>query len=137
VQNFFSFVRPELVCYVIDERDEVIGFGVNMPTLSWAFRKAKGRLFPFGWAYILYSLYHYDTIDLYINGVHPDWQNRGIHSLYYVALNHSLIRHNVKTAIATPQLENNTNAIGIWDNYEKEFYMRTRCYIKNFTLRTH
>ncbi|MDR0581389.1 MAG: hypothetical protein LBG31_00325 [Prevotellaceae bacterium] len=132
VQNFFSFIRPELVCYVLNEQDEVIGFGVNMPTLSHAFRKAKGRIFPFGWAYMLHALYRYDTIDLYINGVHPDWHNRGIHSLYYVALNNEFIRHGVKTAIATPQLESNINAVGIWDNYEKELYMRTRCYIKNY-----
>jgi hypothetical protein len=103
-----------------------------MPTLSRAFQRAKGRLFPFGWVYLLRALRRYDTIDLYINGVHPDWHNRGIHSLYYVAMNNSYIRYGVQTAIATPQLESNINAVGIWDNYEKEFYMRTRCYIKRW-----
>ncbi|MDR2361390.1 MAG: N-acetyltransferase [Prevotellaceae bacterium] len=131
VKAYFPFVRPELVCFIIDEKDDVIGLGLSMPTLSRAFQKAKGKLFPFGWFHILQALRKYDTIDLYFNGVHPDWQHRGIHSLYYVAMNKAYIRRGVKIAISTPQLEENINAVGIWDNYEKEFYMRTRCYIKN------
>jgi hypothetical protein len=130
IKNYFSFVRPELVCFVIDANDDVVGFGISFPSLSKAFQKAKGRLFPFGFIHILKALRNYSEIDLYFNGVHPDWQNRGIHSLYYVALNRSYIKYNVKVAISSSQLETNTNAVGIWDNYEKELLFRTRCYIK-------
>jgi hypothetical protein len=130
VKAYFPFIRPELACFILDEQDNVVGFGLSMPTLSRAFQNARGKLFPFGWVHIMWALNQYDTIDLYFNGVHPSWQNRGIHSLYYVAMNNAYIRQGVKTAIATPQLDSNINAVGIWDNYEKEFYMRTRCYIK-------
>jgi hypothetical protein len=130
IKAYFPFLRPELACFILDENDDIAGFGLSMPTLSRAFQKAKGKLLPFGWFHILRALNKYDTIDLYFNGVHPSWQNRGVHSLYYVAMNNAYISRGVKIAIATPQLENNINAVGIWDNYEKEFYMRTRCYIK-------
>ena len=76
------------------------------------------------------SLYSYSEIDLYVNGVLPEWQHRGLHSLYYVAMNESYIQHRVKIAISSSQLETNINALGIWDNYEKELLFRTRCYIK-------
>ena len=128
---YFSFVRPELVCFIVDEKEEVVGFGITFPSLSVAFQKAKGRLFPFGFIHILKALRNYDTIDLYFNGVHPDWQHRGIHSLYYAALNEQYIKYGVKTAISTGQLETNINAVGIWDNYKKEPYLRTRCFIKD------
>jgi GNAT superfamily N-acetyltransferase len=130
IKNYFLFARPELVCFILDEKDDIVGFGVSFPSFSDAFRKAKGRLFPFGWYHILKAFRNYSEIDLYFNGVHPDWQNRGIHSLYYVALNKSYIKHNVRVAISSSQLETNTNAIGIWDNYEKELLFRNRCYIK-------
>jgi hypothetical protein len=130
IKSFFSFIRPELLCFILDDKDNVIGFGLSMPTLSRAFQKAKGRLFPFGFIPILKSLYKYSDIDLYVNGVLPEWQHRGIHSLYYVAMNESYIRHRVKIAISSSQLETNVNALGIWENYEKEFLFRTRCYIK-------
>ncbi len=130
IKSYFGFARPELICFVLDENDDMVGFGVSFPSLSNAFRKAKGKLFPFGWYHILKALRNYSEIDLYFNGVHPDWQNRGIHSLYYVALNKSYIKHNVRVAISSSQLETNTNAVGIWDNYEKELLFRNRCYVK-------
>jgi len=128
---YFNFARPELLCFLTDENEEVVGFGICFPSLSEAFQKAKGRLFPFGFIHILKALNHYDEIDLYFNGVVPDWQQKGIHSLYYVAMNEVAIARGVKTAISTGQLETNINAVGIWDNYEKELYFRTRCYIKD------
>ena len=130
IKAYVPFMRPELACFVIDSDDNIVGFGLSMPTLSRAFQKAKGKLFPFGWFHIFRALNKYDTVDLYFNGVHPDWQNKGIHSLYYVAMNKSYIEHNTMVAISSSQLETNTNAVGIWDNYEKEFLFRTRCFIK-------
>lgn len=128
---YFGFARPELLCFILDEKDNLVGFGIIFPSLSKAFKKAKGHLFPFGFMHILKALKKYDTIDLYFNGVHPDWQNKGIHSLYYSAMNEAAIRLGVKTAITTGQLETNINAVGIWDNYDREPYLRTRCFIKD------
>ncbi|MDR0566603.1 MAG: hypothetical protein LBG47_06165 [Prevotellaceae bacterium] len=127
---FFSFIRPELLCFILDDGDNVVGFGLSMPTLSRAFQKARGKLFPFGFIHILKSLYRYSEIDLYVNGVLPEWQRRGVHSLYYVAMNEMYIKRRITTAISSSQLETNANALGIWDNYEKELLFRTRCYIK-------
>ncbi len=112
-------------------KDEVIAFGVSMPSLSHAFQKAKGRLFPLGIFHIWRALKKTEFIDLYLNGVHPDWQKRGIHSLFYVEMNKAYIRNKCRIAISNPQLENNTNAVGIWDKYDGKPYIRRRCYIKS------
>ncbi|MDR1730140.1 MAG: GNAT family N-acetyltransferase [Prevotellaceae bacterium] len=133
IKNYFTFINPKLVCLIVDENDEVVGFGISMPSLSRAFQKAKGKLFPFGFIHILKALNKTDEIDLYLNGVHPDWQKRGIHSLYYVEMNKAYIRNNVKTAISNQQLESNTAAVSAWDIYEKEQYIRRRCYTKKLT----
>lgn len=128
---YFGFARPELLCFILDENDDVVAFGIIFPSLSKAFKKANGRIFPFGFIHLLKALKKYDTIDLYFNGVHPDWQNKGIHSLYYAAMNQVAIEKGIEVAITTGQLEVNTNAVGVWDNYEHEDYFRTRCYIKD------
>ena len=130
IKNYFSFINPKLVCFVIDESDEVVAFGISMPTLSRAYQKAKGKLFPFGFIHILRALNNLDEIDLYLNGVHPDWQKKGIHSLYYVEMNKAYIRNNVKVAISNQQLESNFQAVNVWNNYDKEPYLRRRCYVK-------
>ncbi|HOI27300.1 MAG TPA: N-acetyltransferase [Paludibacteraceae bacterium] len=130
IKNYFSFINPKLVCFVVDEHDEVVAFGISIPSLSRAFQKAKGKLFPFGFIHILRALKKTDAIDLMLNGVHPDWQKRGIHSLYYAEMNKAYIANKVKIAISNQQLESNINAVRVWDNYEKEPYIRRRCYSK-------
>lgn len=130
IKDYFSFVNPQFICLVVDEKDEVIAFGISMSTLSRAFQKAKGSLFPFGWFHILRAMNKTDEIDLYLNGVHPDWQKRGVHSLYYVEMNKAYIRNGVKYAVSNPQLESNMQAVSVWNNYDKEPYLRRRCYNK-------
>jgi ribosomal protein S18 acetylase RimI-like enzyme len=129
-KQYFSFIKPEYVCFIADPSDKIIGFGISMPSLSKALQKAKGRLFPFGFIHILRALRKNDTIDLYLNGVLPEWQNRGVHSLYYSEMNKAYIRNNIRIAVSNPQLESNTHAISAWKSYEKELYIRRRCYRK-------
>lgn len=130
VKDYFSFINPKFVCMVVDEHDEVIAFGVSMSTLSTAFQKAKGNLFPFGFIHLLRALHRTDQVDLYLNGVHPDWQKRGVHALYYTQLNKAYIENHVKLAISNQQLESNIEAVGVWNHYEKKPYIRRRCYNK-------
>ena len=132
-KSYFGFIKAEIVCMVFDERDEMVAFGVSMPTLSKAFQKAKGRLFPFGFIHILRALNKYDQVDLYMNGVRPDWQKKGVASIYYAELNKAYIRLGIKTAISNQQLESNYDAIAMWNNYESEPYLRRRLYLKKLT----
>jgi len=129
VGQYFTFIDPKLVCFIVDEKDDVVAFGVSMPSFSEALRKGKGKLFPFGWYYLLKALKNYDYIDLYLNGVDPDWQNRGVHSLYYAEMNRRYIQLGAKMAIANPQLETN-QASQIWEKYDSRIAIRRRAYIK-------
>lgn len=126
---YFPFVNPKLVSVIVDKQDEVVGFGISMPSLSRAYQKAKGRLFPFGFIHLLRALHNYENIDLYLNGVHPDWQNKGVHSIFYGDMNVHTRELKSKVAICNPQLESNT-ALMVWKHYEHEVYLRRRCYKK-------
>jgi GNAT superfamily N-acetyltransferase len=133
LKNYFGFIKPDFVSFVADSNDKIIGFAISMPSLSRAFQKAKGRLFPFGFIHILKALRKNDLVDLYLTGVHPEWQNKGVHSIFYTDLNKTFISNNIPLAISNPQLESNFHALGVWKNYDKEFYIRRRCYRKMFT----
>lgn len=130
IKQYFAFLNKKLICIVVDENDEVVAFGISMPTLSRALQKAKGKIFPFGWYYLLKALKNYDYIDLYLNGVDPQWQNKGVHSIYYAKMNENYIALNSKMAIANPQLEDN-QAAHIWTKYSSRIAIRRRAYIKD------
>ena len=114
IKEYFPFVNLNFVQFVVDEDDNLVGFGISIPDLTQAYKKANGRLFPFGWYHILHALHHFDTIDLLLNGVHPDWQKRGVHSIYYSDMNEAAIKYGVHTAYTKPQIIGN-EAVKIWE----------------------
>lgn len=131
-KQYFGFIRPEFVSFVIDEHDDVVGFGISMSSLTLALQKCNGKLFPFGFIYILRALKKNDTIDMYLNGVRPDYQARGVNALYYNEMHRAYIKHNVVRAITNPQLEENAKALTIWKNFNGRQHITRRCWIKHF-----
>lgn len=130
IDIYLPFVDLKLTCLVVDETDNVVAFGISMPTLSRALQKSKGKLFPFGWYHLLRALKNYENIDLYLNGVDPDWQNKGVHSIYYSKMNENYISLGAKMALANPQLETN-QAAHIWTKYDSKIAIRRRAYVKH------
>jgi GNAT superfamily N-acetyltransferase len=57
-----------------------------MPNLAEGFRKAKGRLFPFGFIHLIKCLKSSKKLDLLLGAVHPKHQGKGLTALLAVAL---------------------------------------------------
>jgi GNAT superfamily N-acetyltransferase len=129
IKQYFPFLNLKMSCFIVDANDDIVGFGISMPSLSKARKNGNGKLFPFGWVHFLKALKKFDTIDLYLTGVTPEWQNKGIHSLYHAILNQNYIELGVKTAITNPQLENN-EAHWIWLKYNSKVIIRRRIFVK-------
>ena len=132
-KQYFGFIRPEFVSLVIDEKDDVVGFGVTIPDLTHALQKCKGKLFPFGFIHVYRALKKNDAIHMYLIGVHPDYQGRGALALVYSELHKAYIKHGITKATTHSQLENNLKAISIWKNYDSRIYLRRRCWEKHFS----
>ncbi len=129
---YFGFVRPEFVSFVVDQNDEVVGFGISLPSLTRALQKCDGKLFPFGWFYILRAIKKSQIIDMYMNGVRPDYQARGVNALYYNELHRAYIKHGIRKAVTNPQLESNSKALTIWKNFDGRQHLTRRCWIRHF-----
>lgn len=131
IDQYFSMVKPEFVCFVLNKEDEVVGFGISMVSLSKGLIKAKGKLLPFGFIPVLKQLYgKSEVIDMYLNGVRPDYQSKGIHAIYYAELMQAYIDNGIKMAITNPQMETNSRALQLWKHYEHREHIRRRCYNK-------
>lgn len=125
IKQYFPFINLDFVCFVVDQEDNLVAFGLSLPCLGEAFKKANGHLFPFGWFHILRALHKFDSIDLLLNGVHPDWQKRGVHSIYYAEMNGNAIKNNVTWGYTNPQIIGN-EAVKIWDTTYKTDFLMTR-----------
>jgi len=132
LKQYFPFLKLKMICFVIDENDEIVGFGISLPSLSQALKKCKGKLFPFGWFHLLRALRNYKKIDLLLTGVTPEWQNKGVHSIYHANMNKNYLDLGVKIAVTNPQLESN-DAHRIWLKYNSRLLIRRRIFLKEIS----
>ena len=125
-KKYLRLVRPELISMVINKEDQVVGFGVAMPGMGKAMRKAGGRLLPFGFIHLMRAIRQNNSVHLYLVGVHPDYQGKGLLALVYQELHATFVRLGIKIARTHPQLEDNLKAVSIWKNYNSRIYIRRR-----------
>ena len=128
-KQYFSFIRPEYVSLIL-QHDVVVAFAIAIPSLSKALQKAKGRLFPFGYFYLYQALQKNSLVDLYLIGVDPKLQGKGVTALLIKDLGEKLIKNNVTKAVTHPILEQNAKMAFFWRGYRKQIFKRRRCYIK-------
>lgn len=128
-ESFSPFLNDRNSVIILDRQDEPVAFGVTFPSISEALRKCRGRLFPFGWLSLLSALRHCENVDLMINGAAPQWQNTGVSAVVHCAMSDRYKAGGTKWAVTNPQIETN-GAVNIWHRYERELYIRRRCYVK-------
>ena len=132
VKQYFSFIKPDFVPVIVNEENQVVAFGISMPSLSKAFQKNKGRLFPFGFIHILKALKNNPRADLYLTGVRPDYQDKGVNAILISETNKTYKKHKISIVESNPELETNAKVHAQWRLYEKRQHKRRRCYIKHF-----
>jgi hypothetical protein len=130
-RQYFPFINPDFVSFILDERDDVIGFGISMPSLTRALQKCNGRMFPFGFLFILAALRKRDLVDMYLNAVHPDYQGKGIVALYHYEIHKGFLKNRVKKLVTNPQLDDNI-ASQMWKMYNARQHLTRRCWVLHF-----
>lgn len=130
IKLYFSFFRLDTISIVVDENDEVVALGIAMPSFTKALQKAKGRLFPFGWYYMLRALYKNEIVDLYLMAVHPDYQNKGVNSLMFADIMPASAKNGYKFAESNPELETNQKMSSQWGSFDNVNHKTRRVYIK-------
>jgi hypothetical protein len=131
IDQYFSMINPKYIKFILDENDEVAGFGICILSLSKAMIKAKGKLFPFGFFPILRAMKKNDTADLMIQAVTDEYKHKGIPAMFYASIMQEFIDNGVKTVISSAVLEHNKDSLLMFTNgYEIRQHMRRRSYSK-------
>lgn len=130
IGKYFSFVHKDLVKIVVDEKDEIAGFLITMPSLSRAFQHARGRLFPFGWLWILRGLRSRETLDFYLAGVKKSYRGLGVDLLMVVEIIKTGLRMGFQNAESNQELETNTKIQAQWKSFNPVLHKRRRIFRK-------
>lgn len=129
---YFSILNFDFVTLVVNDKNEIVGFGVGMPDISKAMRKCGGKLFPFGWYHLLKALKakQIDTFDLLLIGVRPDLQGSGINAMIIADQFPYFKKYGIKTVETTSIMETNTKNQANWLMFPHKIHKRRRAYIK-------
>ena len=130
-KQYFGFIIPDYVPVVLNEKDEVVAFGITMPSLSKALQKTKGKLFPLGFMHILRSMRNNNLVDFYLTAVKKEYQDKGVNSILMYEMNKVYWKYKIKKVETNPELELNSKIQAQWRFYENRQHKRRRCFKKH------
>ena len=130
-KQFLSNVSVDFLSIILDANDQVVAFGVALPSLSKAMQKAKGSLFPFGFIHLLKALKRNDTIDLLLIAIDERYQSKGVNAMIFDKFAQGITKNGIKYIESTRELEDNTNVQNLWNHLEHHIHKRARVYRKN------
>jgi len=130
-EAYFGFLRPEFVPIILDEKNEIVAFGVVIPSLSKALQKCRGNLFPLGWYHLLHALRKNDRADLYLIAVKKSYQGLGLSIVLMDHVAKVFNMQGIRFAESNPELETNVNVQSQWKFFDKRQHKRRRIFIKN------
>lgn len=131
INIYLSLLNLDLVTFVVDKNEELVGVGISMPSMSRALQKSKGKLFPFGWIPLLKGLKgKNDRVDLLLVAVKKEYQNKGVNALLFQDLIPYYIKYGYKLAESNPEMETNSKVQSQWEYFETRQHRRRRSYKK-------
>ena len=132
-RKFLPMVHPDFLCLVMNEQEELVAFGVCVPSMAEALRRCRGRLFPTGWFHVLRAMKKNDTIDLLLIAVDPQLQGTGLNAIVMDHILQGAQKNGIAYAETGPTLEVNDKVQSQWKFFERRQHKRRRCYIKDLT----
>ena len=132
INMYIPMLRLDLLTLIVREEDNaVVGFGISIPSLSRALQKSKGQLWPFGWFHLLKALRSKpEIVDLYLMGVLPEYQSKGVNALLFNDLIPIYKSLGVVYAESNPELESNNAVQAQWDYLKREHHKTRRVLIQ-------
>lgn len=132
--KFIPLINPDYCCLVLDEEENLVGFGVCCPSVADAMKKSKGKLFPLGWIRVLRALHKNTVVDLLLIAVRPELRSKGVNAVIIDHIMQSCIKNGIVYAETGPQLETNSKVLSQWREFDTEAHKRRRCYVKELSL---
>ena len=108
-ESILAVMEPQMGKLIL-KNDEIAGFILAYPELSDGLRKSKGRIYPFGWYYLLQAKKKTPWVIASVVGLLPKYQGIGGNILLYVELEKTLRAMHFSKAEISQIDERNANS---------------------------
>ncbi len=132
VKKYITFVDKDMIKALVNEKNEMIAFMITLPSLSKAFQKAKGKLFPFGWFHIIKALKTNKILDFYLAGVRKKYRGTGVDLMMVLEIIKSAMDKGFISSESNPELETNEKVHAQWKYFSPKLHKKRRIFKKEF-----
>ncbi|HIE38631.1 MAG TPA: hypothetical protein EYH30_06895 [Anaerolineales bacterium] len=125
--RLISLTRPDLV-KVVAKGEQIVGFLLGFPDVSAALRRCKGRLYPFGWALLLWEFRRTRWINFNGAGILPQYRGLGANAVLYYEMFKTFKERGFLHADLVQINEQNTKMMQELEALGADFYKAHRIY---------
>ncbi|MEJ2559181.1 MAG: GNAT family N-acetyltransferase [Anaerolineae bacterium] len=125
--RLIAIADPRLIKLVM-KGEEIVGFVFAFPDISAAIQKTKGRVWPFGWIYLLREFKRTHWVNLNGLGLLEAHRGVGANTVLYTELARSVKDFGFEHADVVQVEENNTKSLGEMAAIGVKWYKRHRIY---------
>ncbi len=130
-ERFLPLLDANFIKLVANKEGKIVAFVVAMPDISDGFKKANGKLFPFGFIHLLLSFKKATQLNLLLGGVANNVRNSGLDALMAVAMFNSAKKAKLTIMDSHLVMEENEKMRAVMERVESEIYKRYRIYQKD------
>ena len=129
---YLKILDLRYITSIENEKGEIVAFGITMPSLADALIKSRGRIFPFGWWYLIKSLFikHSEGAELLLMGARSDVRKTGVTALVVCDMVQKYHKLGVKWAETNAELEENHSIRNHFEAFDRVQHKRRRAYKK-------
>lgn len=133
-KRYLPILDPKFVKLVVDTESNLLAFIIGMPEISEGIRKARGRIFPFGWWHILREWRTTKLLTLLLGAVHPDRRNHGLTLLLTESILNSARKRGITLIDSHLILEYNQLMRAEYERLNGRLHKRFRIYIRPISV---
>lgn len=130
ISQFKTFLDLRFMFVIVNDKDEVVCFGVSIPQLNDALYKSKGKLTLPAIFRVLKALKSPKVADFAIIGVRPDYANEGVGAMAVKYLMDNMEKEGIEYCETNICLEDNKKINAIWQYFDHDQHRRRRAYVK-------
>lgn len=127
INTLLTIGVPQMVKLVM-KGDEIAGFILSYPDVSAGLQKAKGRLFPLGWAYVLLDRRRTKWANVNGLGLLPQYRGLGANVMLYTELAKTVREQGFEHVDIVQVNEENFNSRSDMESLGIQWYKRHRHY---------
>ncbi|MCQ2387772.1 MAG: hypothetical protein MJ066_04955 [Clostridia bacterium] len=129
LKQFATIINPQYFSLIVNEKEEVVAFGVVLPSICKPLQKHGGKILPSIFSF-LKAIKHPKELEMALIGIKDEYKNSGVNSIVIAHIMKNVIDNKIQRIESNPMLETNLNIQYQWKFAEGDIIKRRQTYIK-------